>query len=194
MYTIFIKKSQLFLSKKKIKDVPNLPFEDPLDIKEIFDLLDKQPVLNIYSNDLKKLWSNFKSNFKIIKASGGVVKKKNKLLFIFRLGKWDLPKGKIEKGEKRKQAAIREVEEECGITKLKITSKLPNTFHVYELNGQFILKTTYWYNMIFNGNEKLIPQLEEDITKVKWVSKNKLTAILNNTYGNIKLILHKYVS
>ena len=90
------------------------------------------------------------------------------ILWIQRNGKWDLPKGKIETGEEIAAAAIREVEEECGISAPQIKRRLPNTYHTYRLKGQAILKRTYWFEMYYQGNESLIPQEEEDITTAKW--------------------------
>jgi 8-oxo-dGTP pyrophosphatase MutT (NUDIX family) len=125
-----------------------------------------------------------------IKAAGGIVKNEsNQSLFIFRNGKWDLPKGKIEKDEKSRAAAIREVEEECGIIIDNIGDKICNTYHIYEMNKVRVLKKTAWYWMKSNKNEKLVPQLEEGITDVRWISKAELSLVEDNTYPLIKDLL-----
>ena len=108
---------------------------------------------------------------------------------IFRNGKWDLPKGKLEEGENKKQCAIREVEEECGIVGLNIIEKLLETYHTYNLSGKNILKRTYWYKMKTNFDGELVPQIEEGITKVSWVSKDQISEKLKNSYGNISDVL-----
>ncbi len=139
--------------------------------------------IEIVNSEAEKLWKNFQNNYKLIEAAGGVVKKGNAILAIYRLGKWDLPKGKMEKGESREESAIREVEEECGISKLKIVRELPSIYHTYTLKDQRILKVTYWFEMSTTFSGKLVPQTEENITEVKWVED--VNEILENTYPSI---------
>lgn len=140
-----------------------------------------------YNDNITRLFDYFASQFKIIEAAGGLVKNKNEQwLFIFRNGRWDLPKGKIEKGEAVKEAAIREVEEECGINELKIIKELPSTYHTYSIEEKNVLKRTYWFEMSTTYNKKLTPQLEEGITDVQWLSKNELKQVIDNTYESVK--------
>jgi 8-oxo-dGTP pyrophosphatase MutT (NUDIX family) len=140
-----------------------------------------------YNENVTRLFDYFASQFKIIEAAGGLVKNGNEQwLFIFRNGRWDLPKGKIEKGEAVKEAAIREVEEECGINKLKIIKELPSTYHTYSIEEKNVLKRTYWFEMSTTYNKKLTPQLEEGITDVQWLSKNQLKQVIDNTYESVK--------
>ncbi len=105
------------------------------------------------------------------------------------MGKWDLHKGKIEKGEKPEECALREVEEECGIRGVKIKSKLCNTYHTYQMKGRWILKKTFWYNMEHTGKGELVPQTEEDITEVIWTSDSLVNMIKGNTYKSILDVL-----
>ena len=112
-------------------------------------------------------------------------------MFIYRNDKWDLPKGKLEKGEKKKEGAVREVEEECGIALKKCGKKIINTYHTYTLKGELVLKRTYWYSMNYKGNEKLKPQTEEGITDVRWFDKDDLQAIKDNTFPSIMDVLRK---
>ena len=138
--------------------------------------------------DFEKLVHDFKSYFKYIEAAGGLVRNtNNELLVIHRLGVPDLPKGKIEAGESPDETAIREVAEECGISGLKILTEANPSYHIYLLNNKKILKKTFWYNMTYNGNEKLIPQREEAITEVKWCNKNKLLQYKNASYESLKI-------
>lgn len=144
----------------------------------------------VYINNEAKIvtenWSDFCSNYKIIEAAGGLVlNNKNKILMIFRNGKWDLPKGKLNIGEQIEEGAIREVKEECGINELQIEKKLIDTYHTYNLNGLKILKKTFWFLMKTSFKFPLTPQLEEGITKVKWCNEENVSKYLKNSYGNI---------
>ena len=104
---------------------------------------------------------------------------------IFRNGKWDLPKGKLEVGENIEQCAMREVEEECGISGLTITQQLQETYHTYEINGQKILKCTYWFKMKSSFKGNLTPQNKEGITVAVWVDEQDIAEKLENSFGNI---------
>ena len=139
----------------------------------------------------------FQSVFIPIQAAGGVVIKKSKLLFIFRNEKWDLPKGKIDKGETAREAALREVEEECGISGHSIVKRLPPTYHMYispykKSKGKWIFKETFWFEMKYDGELTGTPQLEEGITEVKWLAKKQLDEVWGNTYENLKSIISLY--
>jgi len=143
------------------------------------------------------LFQLFRSVFLEVPAAGGVVKRENQLLFIFRNGKWDLPKGKIDKGETPPDAALREVSEECGISGQKIVKTLPSTYHIYQspyakTKGQWIFKETYWFEMVYDGVDKIAPQTEEGITRVEWFEKNELEEVLANTYENLKQLIQLY--
>ena len=126
------------------------------------ELMNRNDLTHVYffNKSEKKLTSYFNSLFRLIEAAGGLVKnQKEEWLFIYRNGKWDLPKGKIEKGEGIKKAAIREVKEECGIKKLKILKELPSTYHTYFMEEKAILKRTYWFEMSCGDDSKLVPQI-----------------------------------
>ena len=128
----------------------------------------------------------------MIESAGGLVfNKDGDILMIFRNGKWDLPKGKLEIGESIEECAIREVEEECGIYGLDITEKLLETYHTYNMDGEEVLKKTYWYKMKTDYSAKLIPQLEEGITKVSWIDKNQISEKMRSSYGNISDVLNR---
>jgi 8-oxo-dGTP pyrophosphatase MutT (NUDIX family) len=157
-------------------------------------LISDQTIKEIYfyNRNLDFLLELFKKMFKIIEAAGGLVSNsKNEYLFIKRNGKWDLPKGKIEKKEKIEDAALREVEEECGVSDLKIIKPLVTTYHTYFLEEQPVLKPTYWFLMHTNYSKVLTPQQEEGITEVKWIAKKDFGMVLENTYESIKDVLQK---
>jgi len=141
--------------------------------------------------------SIFKPAFKTIYAAGGVVFKNEKMLVIFRNEKWDLPKGKIDRGESTESAALREVQEECGITGHEIAKKMSSTFHIYQSpyknsQGEWILKETFWFEMNYSGNDNGKPQTEENISEIRWIEKGELNEILSNTYENLKQVFLPY--
>ena len=151
----------------------------------------------IHSNP-EHFFNTFQSAFTVVHAAGGVVIRDDKILFIFRNGKWDLPKGKLDKDELAEEAALREVEEETGITPGGIDLRLPSTFHIYKSPypdslGEWVFKNTYWFQMYFNGNHQAIPQQEEGITEVAWIDRNNLAEAFSNTYENLKQIINLYM-
>jgi len=148
----------------------------------------------IFCENAKLDFRRFKAGFTFIKASGGIVKSKDKFLFIFRNGKWDLPKGKMEEGEKPKQTAIREIAEECSLSGHMIVDKICNTYHTYPMNGEQVLKKTSWFYLELENrdahNEK--PQLEEGITDLRWFAWNDLDQVRANTYDSILDVLNQF--
>lgn len=144
-------------------------------------------------DDLDTLKKVFFKNFTLIEAGGGIVQNDVKeLLFIYRLNKWDLPKGKIEKGEKAEVCALREVEEETGVKNITLNKKIGETYHTYDAYGKHFLKTTHWYYMSCKKEQHLVPQTEEDITAIKWIATKDIKGPMENTYPSIKDILRKF--
>ncbi|SEM18795.1 ADP-ribose pyrophosphatase YjhB, NUDIX family [bacterium A37T11] len=138
----------------------------------------------------KALFRKIKKSVSFIKAAGGLVKNgEGNYLFIQRLGRWDLPKGKMDRGEKMRQTAVREVTEECGITVNFLGEKILSSYHSYEMKGKLVIKKTNWYEMSVDGVPPLVPQLEEDITEARWLHTEELGMVKNNTYPAIKDIL-----
>ena len=157
------------------------------DVKGVFP--NKHEELLVETKNLADDFQKFCKEFKIIEAGGGLIKNdKKQFLFIYRNDKWDLPKGKLGKKEKPDLAAVRECEEECGLKQLILKDFLMFTYHIYLYKGQWALKKTWWYNMESNETN-LVPQLEENITKVEWKGKEDMPKVLKNTYSNIKDIL-----
>ena len=118
-----------------------------------------------------------------------VTNKEGKVLFIYRNDKWDLPKGKLDKGETIEECALREVEEETGVTGLEITKPLKITYHIFKRNGKHKIKVTYWFEMKTNFNGKLYPQEKEGITDVAWLNKDESIKALKNSYANIRTLI-----
>jgi ADP-ribose pyrophosphatase YjhB (NUDIX family) len=153
---------------------------------------DRQQAI-IYHHNKYELLQRFRSCFKNILAAGGLIwnPEKTHFLTMCRLGRPDLPKGKVEKDERFEEAAIREVEEECGIRNPEIIAPIASSYHVYHLGGLAILKETRWFEMIYHGDSTPIPQTEENISEVNWVSIQKAKEFADKTYPSIKEILKK---
>ena len=173
-------------------------FENRKSLANRLDCFEKSndDILYVIHNDLKELFGHVKDCFKYIEAAGGLVSLPDgRLLFIKRLGKWDLPKGKAEKRESLRETALREVVEECGLEKMpKITGEIAHTYHTYRLDGKNILKHTVWYSMLYDGKETLKPQFDENITTAVWFPPNLLNVVMKNTYQSIRQILNKIVT
>lgn len=190
----------LFNLVKPGETVPNqgvsVPVADADEIIRLYEQvtnaqINKTVQYNFLTDDYDAVKAQIKSHFEIIYAAGGLVTKGNQILFIKRLGKWDLPKGKVDKGEDRKIAAVREVWEECGI-KAKLIRKITNVWHTYTQNKINTLKKTTWYEMVCLDDSHMRPQSEEDITKVKWADPEERAKMLSNTYASIIYVIEKW--
>jgi 8-oxo-dGTP pyrophosphatase MutT (NUDIX family) len=152
---------------------------------------DKIKKILILVENKKKSEEYLKSKFNIIEAGGGIVQKEHKILLIFRKGKWDLPKGKLESGETKKEGALREVEEETGV-KVTLQDKIVGTWHTYLQNDKYVLKRTYWYAMDCIDDSKIKPQKEEGIQDVRWMNRSELQIAMTNTYATIEHVILSY--
>jgi ADP-ribose pyrophosphatase YjhB (NUDIX family) len=199
MIKIFAPEKIIYLIKDKKKFVEKKNavlqvIESSADMRINYDeLIGKKNVKEIYffNENEEQLFVYFSKLFKVIDAAGGLVKNKNaQWLFIFRHNKWDLPKGKLEKNEAITDAAIREVEEECGIKGLSIVKQIPSTYHIYFINSKAVLKRTYWFQMDCTDLSPLVPQLEEGITDVKWLAKPELKKVWDNTYESVRDVMN----
>lgn len=145
--------------------------------------------LTVETKNLEEDFAKFCREFRVIEAGGGLIRNsQGEYLLIFRNGKWDLPKGKLDKKERPDTAAVRECREECGLKEIKLQDFLMHTYHIYPYKGNWALKKTWWYHMECDETE-LTPQLEENITRVEWMSPARIQGILRNTYSNIKDVL-----
>lgn len=128
--------------------------------------------------------------FHQVSAAGGLVVNGNgEILMIFRRGKWDLPKGKLEKNEALELCAERETKEETGLEELIFQRFLLSTYHTYADKKQLILKETHWFLFKAPGVQQLIPQTEEDISLAEWVDPANLSRYTANTFKLIKDVL-----
>ena len=164
--------------------------EELKELVEAFHEMEQVKKLRIFHDDLEELEIAFKACFTCIDAGGGVVRNaKGEFLAIERNGMWDLPKGKMEKGEVFKTTALREVTEETGLEGLESGQFLVSTFHTYTISNQLILKETQWFEMHYAGNAEPVLQGEEGITQSRWVRPGKAEFIKKNTYKSIVEVL-----
>lgn len=195
MYKVFVNDKPLFLTDKIEKETDfQLFLLDSVDIDKIIikyfqNKIDKA---FLYHPDEKAMMKRLKEKIPVQKAGGGVVfNEEGKVLFIKRSGKWDLPKGGVEKYEDIEDTAVREVEEETGVGQLKVIKKLPKTYHVFKRNGKYRLKITSWFEMTTTYKGDLIGQAEEGIEEVVWFDKKQIKEAMSNSYENIKLLVEE---
>jgi 8-oxo-dGTP pyrophosphatase MutT (NUDIX family) len=165
---------------------------DTVDINKVLHHLKKEKYksIRLIGENQELLLKKFLSLLPNIVAGGGkVLNAEGKILFIFRNGKWDLPKGKAEHKETIDQTALREVEEETGIRGLTLTKPLEITYHIFKRNNQYFIKKTYWFEMFSDYSGDLKPQIKEGITKVKWIGPKKLKKVKTNIYANIEALI-----
>ncbi len=201
MYKVFIENVPIYFQKNKqfqtnlskyfFPSLSLLDFDRFLD--EIHTLSAGESIFVKSPDPFMKISSFFKY-FEWIEAAGGIVRntKTDDLLFIFRNGVWDLPKGKIEAKETSKKAALREIEEECGIRNMEIIYELSSTYHVYFAYGKHWIKKTYWF-ALESSQIVLEPQKEENITEAKWFQRNKIKSVQENTYASILDVIEEYL-
>ena len=195
-YRIYINEKVILLTETGLKRKEGYVAIDAgvFDLKIIYTWIvaHQSKLFYVLCDDAKAFLKTVAKSVTLIEAAGGLVKNENKeYLFIYRQGKWDIPKGKIEKGEAVKTAAVREVEEECGIKVSSLEEKLCKTYHVYIMRGDVVLKKTHWYKMRFKGQNKLKPQKEEGITDARWFKKGYIEPIVKNTFPSIMDVLVK---
>jgi 8-oxo-dGTP pyrophosphatase MutT (NUDIX family) len=191
MYKVFFNERTVLLTDDFIRNFQLryglfYKYRNVEDLKELISFYWKLKRINtlfIFHHDIEELRERFKSCFQQVYAAGGLVcNTEGKYLIMKRREKWDLPKGKVNRGETFEQAAIREVSEECGLQGLTIASPLITTYHSYILDDETILKRTCWFDMTYSGHQDPVPELDEDITEIMWMSKDELRMITGNTY------------
>lgn len=192
MYKVFVNDKPLFLTNKVSKETDfQLFLLETVDIEQLILKMFNNKIKKayLYHPDEKEILNKVKEKIPVKKAGGGLVyNKKGEVLFIFRNGKWDLPKGGCDKGEEIEDCSIREVEEETGVNDLKITKKLQKTYHVFKRNGVYRLKITHWFEMTTTFEGIPVPQENEGIEKVAWLNQEQIKEALTNSYENIKLL------
>jgi 8-oxo-dGTP pyrophosphatase MutT (NUDIX family) len=198
MYKVFFNERIVLLTNDFIRNfqIKHGLFYKYRNVSELKELLDfywdlKQiETLFVFHYDIEEIRERFKSCFQQIYAGGGLIRNsEGKYLVMKRRGKWDLPKGKVNKNETIEDAAMREVTEETGLKEIAINAPLMATYHCYYIDDQKILKRTSWYDMLYTGSDIPIPEADEDITEIKWLRKEELKSITGNTYPAIVDVL-----
>ncbi len=197
-YTIFIKDKPLHIVHEAARDAIQIALPKADSSKFLMKIIAEMQSLDTFNEVFliheapEQVMALLQENMTLVLAAGGLVKNsRDELLMIFRRHKWDLPKGKVESGENIKTAAVREVEEECGIKGMKVRSHIADSYHIYYENERPILKQTVWYHIstAYEGITK--PQIEEGIDKVEWVKTDGIENRLQNSYASIRWILEQ---
>ncbi|MBQ0006033.1 MAG: NUDIX domain-containing protein [Alistipes sp.] len=177
------------------QDINGIIYHNAPSVAEaVEEFLAKENILSLYlpCENVDFAWNEFRSLFTEVNAGGGIIKRVNRndgrieYLMIYRLGVWDLPKGKQEQGEDISQTALREVQEECGIPEPELLGARLVTHHTYHRDGKFYLKHTHWFDMELDSDAVPVPQTEEDISQAVWVPSERIGEKLINTYPSIR--------
>jgi 8-oxo-dGTP pyrophosphatase MutT (NUDIX family) len=197
MYKIYFNNKPLFITNQITKGLEELLHHeetvliDEFNVHTVKAMIHEMEAAKIHAgvflhDDIEAAMKAFKKKFVLIKAAGGLIHtKEDELLLIFRRGKWDLPKGKLDDGEDLETCAVREVNEETGLENVNIEKSLCITYHTYHQDGKHILKESHWFLMKAKKQTNLLPQLEEDIEKCEWVPVDQLTSYMENTHVSI---------
>jgi len=201
MYKVFIDNTPLYIVEQRGEISPNAVYihsENILGIQQAIFAFSKKVKLAcpvyVVTNNSESTFAKLFSDFDIIEAAGGIVRREDRFLFIKRNGFWDIPKCKLDEGETPENGAVREIEEECGIVCPTIDSLISVTYHTYNLKGKPKIKKTYWYALNYEGPKELIGQAEEGITKVKWFKRSEFDKIRAKTFNSILDVLETYVT
>jgi 8-oxo-dGTP pyrophosphatase MutT (NUDIX family) len=187
-YKVFLEDKVIIFTDIELAGIQEVRISKATDYESMLREIELENQL--ISQNPQKSMMDFFIDYKFIEAAGGVVRSGKEFLFINRFGFWDIPKGKMEKNEVPEITAIREIQEECGLTgDLKIQKKLIDTYHTYIFKNKSVLKKTHWYLLDYTGNKTTVPQLEEGITEVSWIEEEDFSKIKACTYSSILSVL-----
>jgi 8-oxo-dGTP pyrophosphatase MutT (NUDIX family) len=197
MYKLYFDNKPLFITNQITKELEELLHHEETVLIDEFNthtvkaMLHEIELSKIHAGvflhkDVEAVLKAFKKKFVLIKAAGGLVHTKDdEFLLIFRRGKWDLPKGKLDDNEDLQTCAVREINEETGLEHVQIEKPLCITYHTYHENGKHILKESHWFLMKAKKQANLLPQTEEGIDKCEWVAVDQLSSYVENTHASI---------
>jgi 8-oxo-(d)GTP phosphatase len=194
LYTIYVENNKLIITTDATIAPDNaIIVQGKYDSKVLLEQVSKfKKDAYIICNKLYEGIEGFKRQLPKILAGGGLVTNAlGELMFIYRRGKWDLPKGKLDKGETISQCAVREVMEETGLQEVQLQDFFAHSFHIYKHIKKWYFKQTDWY-LMQTQNTETNPQAEEGIEKIVWLAKGNFAEIINNTYKNIEDLLEKF--
>ncbi len=178
--------STLFIN---LKEGETMPLEDIIESLKSYDNI------TLLCTNIDSAWSEMTKQFKAVTAAGGVViNPLDEMLMINRFSRWDLPKGHLESGESLEECALREVEEETGVTPLTLGRKLGVTYHSYQKGGAWELKATYWWAMQSSQTSQPTPQSEEGIVAAEWIAPQKVSQLTEGSFPTIKSVIHSFQS
>jgi 8-oxo-dGTP pyrophosphatase MutT (NUDIX family) len=199
MYKVFIDNTPLYIVEEIGEMLSNAVYihsDNILSIQQAIFAFSKKVKLAcpiyVVTDNPESTFAKLFSGFDFIEASGGIVQRENRFLFIKRNGFWDIPKGKLDNEETPEAGAVREIEEECGIKGPTIDRLVTITYHTYKLKDKPKIKRTYWYSLNYDGPKELTGQIEEGITKVKWLKRNEFDKIRAKTFNSILDVLNIY--
>jgi ADP-ribose pyrophosphatase YjhB (NUDIX family) len=203
--TIYFNNKPLFITNEITKELQeylqheDTVYIDDFDFHTVKAMIHEMEIPKIHAgvflyDDVDAVLKAFKKKLKLIQAAGGVVRTNDhELLLIFRNQKWDLPKGKLDEGESLESCAVREVQEETGLQKIRIEQPVTVTYHTYHQDGKHILKESHWYLMSGDNKSVLTPQTEEGIDKCEWVPIENLAPYMENTHASILDVVNKAI-
>ena len=196
VYGLVVREFETIVPEELVDDVliMNASFDQVDSLLKLMTDKKHKKVHSIFISSRKKreLINYLKSKFKVIEAAGGIVEKNDRLLLIYRRKVWDLPKGKLDKGESIEDCAVREVEEETGVI-VRIESKIDAVWHTYVTKKKYILKKTHWYAMQCVDDKKMAPQKDEGIKRVEWMSMDEVRKALHDSYRSIRYVMQEYI-
>lgn len=192
MYKVYIENSAAVFASpdeaRGLRDVPSLAPDERLSMTKLLQKLQFTKNLAIISENIDRVFDDFRASVPPVEAGGGLVSDgQGRVLMIFRNGRWDLPKGKLEEGERIEECAVREVSEECALPleEVRRNDLICHTFHAYRIGDEWVLKRTSWYRMDYTGTQAPRPQTAEGITRAEWIDEERLAGVLAGTYGTI---------
>lgn len=189
MYSIYFDNKVINFTQISAANLPDgylIRSGEPIDVTKVLQKVEISKTITILSDNVDQIFGQFCSFFRVAQAAGGLVRDSaGRVLMIYRNGRWDLPKGHREGAESMEHCALREVEEECGVSTLQIGELICMTRHIYCLDGEWVLKECYWYAMSCANCGKLKPQTEEGIERVEWFDEAQVSEALKNTYKTI---------